>query len=349
MRKRQPKIENASSKSTAPPKSVRRKRRHDELADDELLPSEDVSNKASRRLQGRSRSLELPAELRDMIYEFVLIPYTSASEDESQIWLERYTYKPPPDLVKDILYRSRPIMLPALTLVSSQVRQESLAVFFGRNTFRFFSWRNPNKMQHICDGQKFSHKGYHMLGAASEKMLAHPSWSDHADLVRRLTLEMQISVELGRLVDGKEVKPVRILYYSMDVTFTRNIKATPQYSVSVRPAPEDPNRKPEFWLERLRDRYADKASEEEAVAEYFGLLAQIMLHVTRDEFAFSIPGLLAFMQLMPLRLVWHGSELTHNNGWTQLRHFTRLHAHDHVRRDLSHWGPYPSSPLPGTT
>jgi len=336
------KVEVASSKSTGRPKSLRRKRKHHKLADAELggrvlgrgleTPT-NVSTKVSRKLEDRSRFLALPAELRDMIYHFALTLFFREPEGEYQVDMEKFVWRSPPDPEKVLIEGSKPILLPALTRVSSQVRRESLAVFFGRNNFRFISWRNLDELQLISNGQKFSRYGYHMLNIPSGLRLAHPSWSAHADLVRTVILEMQISLAERRMVEGHEYDNVRH-FFPMDVTFRRDVNATPQYSVSASLAPES-SRTKEMWPPSLGDHSQDQMrEEEEAVAAYLGSLAQSIIDNTQDSFTFSEQSLLAFMDRIPLTLIWHGSELTHDIKWTQLRYSKRLQSlqSNHIQR-----------------
>lgn len=280
----------ASGKSTATPKSPTRKTKYDNLAEDEheeptsnrgLAISRDVPVRALKELDDCSRFLDLPAELRDMIYRFALTPF------ECQWYVSGIGHE----------WTYEPFRHPPLTRVSSQVRLESLAVFFGCNTFDFKSVLPVNTKEKCFYN--------HMLDPASWRTLVHPSWSAHVDFVRFVNIGMEVVFEpdSSRMVQGLSDVPHDS--FPLRVTFKRDIKAVPQYSVCVKVLvrsftesarnSEDP---------RLLKLFQDLARDEEAVAAYINKQAQAVLDDIQSSFTFSKQGLWAFVDRIPHTLKW---------------------------------------------
>jgi hypothetical protein len=69
--------------------------------------------------------LDLPAELRNHIYDWLLIPGASEEDDDYGIVTIRYDSK--------IKLRWKP---PPITQISRQVRRETTTIYYGENTFR---------------------------------------------------------------------------------------------------------------------------------------------------------------------------------------------------------------------
>lgn len=166
---------------------------------------EALISQAKSRAARPFRFLSLPAELRDMIYSYALVPYT-----ENLIHKDLYRARTPEGR------RSRGVAWlepPALTQVSSQVRKESLAIYLGRNTFNVYT-------------------DLDLLGArwlSTRLVQGLPRLNAQPDLVRKVVLSMSFCA-----IDTIDPD----LSHRFDLTISRNVDGTaPRYVVSAEPPP----------------------------------------------------------------------------------------------------------------
>jgi len=143
------------------------------------------------------RLMSLPPELRNRIYEYSLV-YGAFFGHRSYYFNEKGQ--------------------PALTRVSSQVRKESLSIYFGFQSLALaVVLISPPKGLLLEDSEPMSSRT-HTLDKKSLYRLGHIF--SHTDLLRQVTLEMDIAVRNHRPID-------------MVLVIRRDVQATPQYSVEV--------------------------------------------------------------------------------------------------------------------
>ena len=188
---------------------------------------------------------------------------------------------------------------PALTRVSSQVRKESPSIYFGVQSLPLAAVLFSPRESLVLEEPRPISSNIHTLDRRSFSRLGHIY--SHTDLLRQVTMEMDISAHNQRLIH-------------MVLVIKRDVQATPQYSTEasygrqLRYIIQQGHRVSEFveeettWAGRPRPGQPLAKRNGESIARFIGRQAQSILDQRQKRFAFTKRKINSFLRELPVRV-----------------------------------------------
>ncbi|GAB7342066.1 hypothetical protein MBLNU457_g0348t1 [Dothideomycetes sp. NU457] len=235
-----------------------------------LLRSREFSHVALKKQDRRHAKdpflfLSLPAEIRDMIYELSQL-------QPRQLWPHIF-------------------FLHTLSLVSSQIRKESLANYFACNHLPLYFVPDPHASFEKHEQKEDTSRHLHL---ENDSLKTLQTLSAHANLFRRVTVMVRYYIDTESFRDVMILHPNYALDQWFELSFRRQVDTTPQWTVEVQV--REPRGHQSYYGERILQNILY------VVSTHIGYCAEAALLEFGDEFAWTPENVERLTQKLPSKV-----------------------------------------------